>query len=68
MSRPKSAHDLSGLMKYMRRAPWDEMMDEMLVAHLGPACEATDLEPDDIFDIIGDHWEGQLWGLSLIHI
>ncbi|MBB6125883.1 hypothetical protein [Sphingobium subterraneum] len=64
MSRPKSAHDLSGLMKYMRRAPWDEMMDEMLVAHLGPACEATDLEPDDIFDIIGDHWEGQLWGCA----
>lgn len=64
MSRLKSAHDLSGLMKYMRRAPWDEMMDEMLVAHLGPACEATDLEPDDIFDIIGDHWEGQLWGCA----
>ncbi|HQS98228.1 MAG TPA: hypothetical protein PK823_17245, partial [Novosphingobium sp.] len=64
MSRLKSAHDLSRLMKYMKRAPWDEMMDEMLVAHLGPACDATDLEPDDIFDIIGDHWEAQLWGCA----
>ncbi len=64
MSRLKSAHDLSGLMKYMGRAPWDEMMDEMLFAHLGPACEATDLEPDDIFDVIGDHWQGQLWGCA----
>lgn len=64
MSRQKSAHDLSGLMKYLGRAPWDEMMDEMLVAHLGPACEAMDLEPDDIFDIIGDHWEAQLWGCA----
>ena len=64
MSRPKSAHDLSGLMKYLGRAPWDEMMDEMLVAHLGPACDAMDLEPDDIFDIIGDHWEAQLWGCA----
>ncbi|GFE77123.1 hypothetical protein NTCA1_47720 [Novosphingobium sp. TCA1] len=51
-------------MKYLGRAPWDEMMDEMLVAHLGPACDAMDLEPDDIFDIIGDHWEAQLWGCA----
>jgi len=55
MSRLKSAHDLSGLMKYADRAPWDEAMDEMLSAHLGPACEATGLEPDAIFEIIGDH-------------
>ena len=57
MSRLKSAHDLSGLMKYADRAPWDEAMDEMLSAHLGPACEATGLEPDAIFEIIGDHWQ-----------
>ena len=31
-------------MKYADRAPWDEAMDEMLSAHLGPACEATGLE------------------------
>ncbi len=64
MSRLKSAHDLSGLMKYADRAPWDEAMDEMLSAHLGPACEATGLEPDAIFEIIGDHWQGPLWGCA----
>lgn len=64
MSSTKSTHDLSGLIKYAGRAPWDEAMDEMLSAHLGPACEATGLEPDDIFDIIGDHWEGPLWGCA----
>ena len=64
MSRSKSVHDLSGLMKYAERAPWDEAMVEMLSAHLGPACEATGLEPDAIFEIIGDHWQGPLWGCS----
>jgi hypothetical protein len=64
MSRSKSVHDLSGLMKYAERAPWDEAMAEMLSAHLGPACEATGLEPDAIFEIIGDHWQGPLWGCA----
>src|SRR3546814_7378216 len=57
MSRSKSAHDLSGLMKYADRAPWDEALAEMLSAHLDPASEATGLEPDAIFEIIGDHWQ-----------
>lgn len=39
-------------------------MDDMLSAHLGPACEATGLEPDAIFDLIGDHWEGPIWGCA----
>ena len=39
-------------------------MAEMLSAHLGPACEATGLEPDAIFEIIGDHWQGPLWGCA----
>ncbi|GAI56390.1 unnamed protein product, partial [marine sediment metagenome] len=51
MSRSKSAHDLSGLMKYADRAPWDEALAEMLSAHLDPASEATGLEPDAIFEI-----------------
>jgi hypothetical protein len=45
MSRAKSAHDLSGLMKYAGRAPWDEAMDEMLSAHLGPAATRPGLIP-----------------------
>jgi hypothetical protein len=65
MSRSKSAlHDLSGLMKSASRAPWDEAMDDMLSEHLGPACEATGLDPDTIFDMIGDHWEGPIWGCA----
>src|SRR3546814_19547865 len=61
MSRSKSAHDLSGLMKYADRAPWDEALAEMLSAHLDPASEATGLETDAIFEIIGDHWQGPHW-------
>src|SRR3546814_15683448 len=36
----------------------------MLSAHLDPASEATGLEPDAIFEIIGDHWQGPLWGCA----
>lgn len=36
----------------------------MLSAHLDPACKATGLEPDAIFEIIGDHWQGPLWGCA----
>lgn len=64
MSRLKPAHDLSGLMKYADRAPWDEALAEMLSAHLEPACEATGLEPEAMFEIIGDHWQGPLWGCA----
>src|SRR3546814_17277460 len=68
MSRSKSAHDLSGLMKYADRAPWDEALAEMMSAHLDPASEATGLEPDAIFEIIGDHWHGPLWGCAFEHL
>src|SRR3546814_14370610 len=64
MSRSKSAHDLSGVMKYADRAPWDEALDEMLSAHLDPASEATGIEPDAIIEIIGDHWQGPPWGCA----
>lgn len=39
-------------------------MADMLSAHLGLACEVTGLEPDDIFGIVGDHWQGALWGCA----
>ncbi|MEP6869072.1 MAG: hypothetical protein ABJA20_11205, partial [Novosphingobium sp.] len=64
MAKLRSAHDLSGLMKYAGRAPWDEVMDEVLSAHLEPAVEATGLDPEAIFDVIGDHWQGPLWGCA----
>lgn len=64
MSRLKPGHDLSGLMTYADRAPWDEAMSELLSTHLGPACKATGLEPDAMFEIIGDHWQGPLWGCA----
>lgn len=64
MSRAKSVHDLSGLMKYADRAPWGEALDDILSAHLGPACEASGLDPDAIFEKIDDHWQAILWGCA----
>ena len=64
MAKLRSAHDLSGLMKYAGREPWDEVMDEVLSAHLEPVVEATGLDPEAIFDVIGDHSQGPLWGCA----
>lgn len=64
MSISKFVYDLSGLIKYADRAPWDEALNDILTAHLGLACETTGLDPDAIFEMIGDHWQGPLWGCA----
>ena len=64
MSKANLGHDLSGLIRFAERAPWDERLDDLLALHLDPVCEATGLDPDAIFDAVGHHWEGTLWGCA----
>ncbi|MCB2051351.1 MAG: hypothetical protein KDE63_07965, partial [Novosphingobium sp.] len=64
MSRLKPAHDLSGLIRFADRAPWDEIMADMLSEHIGLACEESGLDPDAMFELIGDHWQGPVWGCA----
>ncbi|MFU7527383.1 hypothetical protein ACM64M_02515 [Qipengyuania sp. ASV99] len=52
------------MMKFAEREPWGKVMDDMLSAHLGLACKDTGLDPDAIFDLIGDHWQGPIWGCA----
>lgn len=64
MSKANLGHELSGLIRFAERAPWDERLDDLLAFHLDPVCEATGLDPDAIFDAVGHHWEGTLWGCA----
>ncbi len=64
MSTIKAAYDISGLIKYAGRSPWAEAMDETLSAHLGRVLKEAGLDPEALFDRIGSHWEGNLWGCA----
>lgn len=64
MAKTNLGHDLSGLIRFAERAPWDEMLEEMLILHLDPVCDASGLDPEAIFDAVGHHWEGTLWGCA----
>ncbi|MCB4862953.1 hypothetical protein K7W03_25555 [Sphingobium sp. PNB] len=64
MSKANLGHDLSGLIRFAERAPWDERLVDMLALHLDPVCEASGLDPEAIFDAVGHHWEGTLWGCA----
>jgi hypothetical protein len=41
MSKANFGHDLSGLIRFAEREPWDERLVDMLALHLDPVCEAN---------------------------
>src|SRR3546814_19195527 len=60
----RSGHDLSGVMKFATSPAWGEHLGEALGDHLGLAMEEFDFEADELADIVGDHWDGVLWGCA----
>lgn len=58
----KRGHDLSGLMKFATAPAWQDHLRDALGDHLGPAMEQFEFEPEELADIIGDHWASVLWG------
>ena len=59
-----SSDALSGLIKWLRREPWDDAFGELLERHLGPACDKADVPLDELGDVIGEHWAMTLWGCA----
>ncbi len=57
-----SAYSLAGLMKWLRREEWRDAFNEMLDAHLGPACAKAGISIDELPDVVGDHHTAALWG------
>jgi hypothetical protein len=57
-----SSHDLNGLMKFLMRDPWQECFDAVFDEHVGIILDASDMEFDDVVEIIGEDWAMTLWG------
>ena len=56
-----SANSLRGLMKWLRRAEWQDAFDELLHRHLAPACAKVDVAVDELPELIGDQHLTVLW-------
>ena len=56
------APSLDGLMKWTRRQEWRDAFSEIIDRHLGPACSGAGVDPEELPDLIGDHWFMTLWG------
>src|SRR6266542_4422353 len=57
-----SADSLAGLMKWLRRAEWQDAFDELLHRHLAPACAKVDVAVDELPELIGNQHFTVLWG------
>jgi hypothetical protein len=60
----KSSHDLSGLVKYLSRAEWQDRLEEVMGDHFAPIMTALDIEYEEIGEILGEHWDRTLWGCA----
>ena len=60
-----SVHSLGKLIKFIRRPEWEDDFAEILGQHLGPACSNHDVDPDDLFDILGEVAATILHGCAL---
>ena len=60
----KTTHDLLGLMKFMGRDNWQGDLQDVMDAHFGAVLDETDLDFEELGDILGDHWQMTLWGCA----
>jgi hypothetical protein len=61
----KSGYDLSRLIKFTLREDWRDALEDAMADHLGLAEEEFGVEFEEIGDILGDHYEGLLFGCAL---
>jgi len=61
----KRSHDLSGLIKFAGRPEWREHLGDAVDDHLGPALDEFDLEHEELFELLGEHWTSVLWGCAI---
>lgn len=61
----KSGYDLSRLIKFTLREDWRDALEDAMAEHVGLAQEEFGVEFEEIGDILGDHYEGLLFGCAL---
>jgi hypothetical protein len=59
-----AGHIIDGLIKWARREEWRDEFDAVFDRHVGAACRQVGVEPDELAEIIGDHWVMTLWGCA----
>ena len=59
-----NSDSLSGLLKWLEREEWRGAFEEVLHQHLGPACETSGIEFDEIAGVLGDHHFMMLWACA----
>lgn len=59
-----NSHDLKGLMKFLSRDEWRDCFEDVLDDHFGPVLDASNMEFDDLAEMLGDHWAMTLWGCA----
>jgi hypothetical protein len=55
-------HQLEGLIRWSRRDEWAADFEAVIERHFAPACEAADVDAEDLPDLIGDDGFMALWG------
>ena len=56
---------IAAILKWSRREGWRERFDEVIGAHLGPACEDAGVAPEELPDLLGEHAYVQVLGCAL---
>lgn len=60
----KTVRDLSGLIKFAGREPWNTYLIDCLAEHFEPAAQELDVDPSELLEIAGPQWGGSLWGCA----
>lgn len=55
---------LSGLIGWIGRAPWAPAFAEVYARHVGPVCEAAEIEIDQLAALIGEEPALNIWGCA----
>ena len=57
-------HKLDGLIAWIRRPEWREVMTETLLRHIDKACAGADLELEELWGVLDDAAQGVIWGAA----
>ena len=64
MSASGSGRAIAAVMQWAAREEWRGWLEDVIAAHLAPACEAAGVTPDELPDLLGEDAHAQLIGCA----
>lgn len=56
-------NDISDLLAFIaREGDWRDRLQDVVAEHLMPALQEFEIDEDDLADLLGEQWNGVLWG------